>query len=454
MGRMSSLQTLEGRLNAFDAAERSRALAALLRDHAGALRPAGTNVNMHCHSFFSYNARGFSPSRIAWETGKAGLYAAGLCDFDVLDGLEEFHDAGLRTRQRTTVNVETRAYLKEYAGVDINSPGEQGVTYIMGAGFGCRPAADTPQGREMDGYKQRARRRNEALVLRVNAALPAIAVDYQHDVLPLTPAGGATERHIVLAYIRKSRDVFEHPDKDARFWADVLRKPFEEIVELLADQPAMEEAVRARLVKRGGIGYEAPSAGTFPPVEEFTAWVRACDAIPMTTWLDGTSGGEKDARALLECMRDKGAVALNIIPDRNWNIGDAAARDLKRGKLAEIVAVADAMRQPINIGTEMNRLGLPFVDDLDGEALRPHREVFLRGARIMVGHALLLRYAGFSYAGDKARREFPELEARNAFFEAVGGLPPLDVAGARRLEDLGAEKAYASFRDVARKESA
>ena len=103
------------------------------------------NVNMHCHSFFSYNAHGWSPSRIAWESRRANLYAAALTDFDVLDGLDEFLQAGEMLSLRTAVHLETRAFLNEYSNVDINSPGEPGVTYIMGMGFTSVPASGSRQ---------------------------------------------------------------------------------------------------------------------------------------------------------------------------------------------------------------------------------------------------------------------------------------------------------------------
>ena len=48
------------------------------------------NVNLHFHSFYSYNAEYWSPTRIAWESKKKALYASGIIDFDVLSGLEEF----------------------------------------------------------------------------------------------------------------------------------------------------------------------------------------------------------------------------------------------------------------------------------------------------------------------------------------------------------------------------
>jgi hypothetical protein len=168
----------------------------------------------------------------------------------------------------------------------------------------------------------------------------------------------------------------------------------------------------------------------------------------MITWLDGTSEVERDGPAMLERMTAKGAAALNIIPDRNWNVSDPELSNVKRSNLKEVVETAVAMDLPINIGTEMNKLGLPFVDDLDGEVLRLYREPFIRGARIMVGHTLLLRYAGYSYTGERARADFAGLKARNGFFEAVGALPPMDEARAVELEDIGEEKALSWFREA------
>jgi len=415
------------------------------------VRATGTNVNMHFHSFFSYNAEGWSPSHIAWEAKKSGLYAAGLCDFDVVDGLEEFLAAGRKLGLRTTVNLETRAFVKEYADVDIGSPGEAGVSYVMGAGFARIPAEETPQAEGLASYRDRAQRRNTALIERINPQIDEIAVDYDRDVLPLTPRGVATERHIVSAYINKAMAVFEHPQPAANFWSKLLDLHVVETLELMADRPAFEGSVRNKLAKRGGLGYEPSSVDTFPPVGEFLAWVASCGAIPMATWLDGTSPGEADGRAMLECMQSKGAAALNIIPDRNWNISDPAERSIKVANLNAIVAVAEDMDLPINTGTEMNKLGLPFADDLDCEALRPHKDMFIRGARVMVGHTVLLRYAGMSYIGEQAQAEFPNAAARNDFFEAVGALPPLTVGRAKELEDMGPQRALEALQAAIRK---
>ncbi|MBN1558040.1 MAG: hypothetical protein JW951_07830, partial [Lentisphaerae bacterium] len=360
-----------------------------------------------------------------------------------------FLEAGLEVGLRATVNLETRAFLAEYADVEITSPGEPGVTYIMGAGFARRPEAGTPQARGLAGYRRRAGERNAALIERINRRLPVIALDYARDVLPLTPAGAPTERHIVSAYARKAREVFGSATRTAAFWSEVFGVNLEETAELLADTPAFEERVRAKLVKRGGLGYRQPSPDTFPSVDAFTGWVASCGAIPMVTWLDGTSPGEQDAAALLDGLIAKGCAALNIIPERNWNLDDPAVRELKIRNLDTILSLAEDRGLPVNIGTEMNKLGLPFEDKLNGAVLQRYRAIFLRGARIMVGHTRLLRYAGYSYIGPRARADFPDTAARNAFFEAVGALPPLRETDARRLQDAGPDRALARLREQA-----
>jgi hypothetical protein len=436
-------------LDSFDGSCRRRALAHLAPQSADSqtLRP---RVNMHLHSFFSFNTLGYSPSHLAWEARRAGLYAAGLCDFDVLDGLEEFLQAGLILGLRSAVNLETRAFVQEYADMDINSPGEHGVTYIMGAGFPRIPAAGSPAAATLANLRRQADERNQALAQRINARLPEIALDYARDVTPLSPSGCPTERHLVRAYRLKAESKFTSREQLLAFWTKVTNRPAAALAKLAGQVPAMEDAIRSALAKRGGIGYAPPTAKTFPAVDDFIAWVLSCEAIPMITWLDGTSAGEKDMRAMFECLQAKGACALNIIPDRNHNIADAATRAIKLQKLDDVVLTAEELGMPINIGTEMNKEGQPFVDDTECEALRPYHEAFLRGARIMVGQSLLARYAGFSYTGAAARAEFgPDIKHKNRLFESVGSLPPLTKPLADRLETMGRDKALACLRDSA-----
>ena len=435
-------------LDSFSPETRAAALNALA---AGTFPAPGTNFNMHCHSFFSYNADGWSPSRVAYECRSRGLCAAALCDFDVLDGLEEFLAAGRLLALRTAVHLETRAYVPELAACDISSPGEPGVTYIMGCGFVREPAAGTPQAATLSALREGAQERNLALIARVNAALPAIAIDYARDVLPLTPKGVATERHIVRAYRVQAEKTFADAAARAVFWAPLLACDAAAYPALEAVLPKLEDLIRNALAKRGGIGYIQPDEETFPLADDFTRWVKACDAIPTIAWLDGTSGGEADAGRLLDLMTAKGCAALNIIPDRNWNLKRPDEAAVKQAKLAEIIAGCVVRDLPVNIGTEMNKGGLPFVDELAGPVLNRYAPVFVQGMQVMVGQSVLARYAGAPYLGARAAAEFPNIARRNAFYAAVGTLPALTEPDAARLQEAGPDKAFSLLADAARR---
>lgn len=440
-----NLTELEKQLDAFDPQKRLEALKTLA---ASGPAPAATgeNVNMHIHTFFSYNAEGWSPSHVAWGCRQKGLYAAGIIDFDVIDGMDEFFRAGELLGLRTNVGVETRVFYREYADKEIDSPGEPGVHYIDAVGFTKNFPKGSPQAVTLAAYRQNAQDRNIALVSRINPHVGDIAIDYAKDVLPLTPTGSATERHIIAAYVNKSLKVFSG-DKLTAYWSGLLGLDKEKTAALLADRPNMEDKVRSKLAKRGGFGYEQPSEKTFPLMEDFCAWVKSCGAIPMESWLDGTSAGEKDAKALLECSVAKGTQCFSIVPDRNWNIKDAEQKALKVANLRKVVQLCDAMELPINIGTEMNKGGLPFVDDLNGPVLSEFKRSFIRGAQVMVGHAVCARFADFAYVSDAAVSEFKSAKARNDFFAAVGALPPVDLQIAEKMRAAGSAKARAAIFD-------
>jgi len=257
-----SVDRLVGQLDDFDPAVRREALALLAEQmgRAGA-PPVKPEVNLHCHTFFSYNGYGYSPSRFAWEARTYGLEVAGIVDFDVLDGVEEFLAAGTLLGLKSVAGFETRVFVQERADKVINSPKEPGVYYLVGTGFTRPPEPGTPAAQTLASMRQCARERNVKMVERINAHLAPVTIDYDEDVLPLTPAGNATERHLLVAYERRARDAMGDADELAAFWADRLGEPLEKIRALLSDVTALKNLVRSRLMKFGGVGYAPPQDG-------------------------------------------------------------------------------------------------------------------------------------------------------------------------------------------------
>ncbi|NOY80616.1 MAG: hypothetical protein GXP31_06380 [Kiritimatiellaeota bacterium] len=447
---MNEASLLEA-LNSFDARERRRALGALL-DLCPERPSERPWVNMHMHSFFSFNGEGWSPSRLAWEARRVGLFSLALCDFDVLDGLDELFEAADLLALRAAAGFESRVFFAEYGDVDVNSPGEPGVFYFMGMGFAAPPASDSPAAVVFADMLERAHGRNRAVIERINGKLDGLVLDYEQDVLPLTPAGNATERHIVRSYYDKALAAAAGDrERAAAWWAGRLGLSVDQARDTVRDINAFLDLLRSKLIKRGGLGYMQPTPDTFPPLDRVIGMIRECRAIPMSAWLDGTTPGESDPDEQLECLTAKGVEAVNIIPDRNWNIRDVAERQRKVAALNRYVEAARRRHLPINVGTELNKPGQRFVDDFAAPALRPFHPDFLTGARVVVGHTRLLRYAGLSYIDSAARDEFPRREERNRAFAAVGGLPAPDAATRRRLDSMTEGTALAYLMDSARR---
>ena len=426
------IESLEAQLDSFDAAERRAALAALCDLVRSGRIPmpaaaAAVGVNLHAHTFFSYNAYGYSPSKFAWLARKAGLAAAGVVDFDVLDALEEFLEAGRLVGLKTCVSLESRVYVPEFAARVINSPGEPGISYHMGVGF--TSAATHPF---LERMRAAAQARTRDVLLRVNAFMRPLELDFEQDVLPLTPNGNPTERHLCEAFERKAARLFLEPAQRAAFWQ-----------EKLGDAPPagakLQNLIRAKTMKRGGPGYVQPGQGSFPLMADMNRFVLEAGAIPTLTWLDGTSEGEKCLDELFAVAAASGAAALNIIPDRNYTPG---VKDQKLANLYQAVEMASQRQFPIIVGTEMNAPGNKFVDSFQTAELAPLLPVFLRGAHIVYAHSVLQRQAGLGYPrllrplpghdsvlqpqaslgylSPWAKKTFDTVAAKNDFFERLG----------------------------------
>jgi hypothetical protein len=401
-------QSLEEQLDSFDAPQRGQALMALCRQVTEGkitLPPAGSFPNLHAHTFFSYNAYGYSPTKFAWLARKAGLAMAGIVDFDVLDGWVEFQEAGRLLGLKSCVSLESRVFVPEFETRVINSPGEPGIAYHMGVGF-TRPVQHPFLAR----MRAAAEKRIRDMLVRVNAFMRPVELDYDKDVLPLTPQGNATERHLCEVYERKAAQVFPDLEKRTAYWK-----------EKLGDAPPagakLQNLIRAKTMKKGGAGYVQPQKGSFPLMSEMNQFVLEAGAIPTLTWLDGMSEGEKCIDELFAVASASGAAALNIIPDRNYTPG---VKDQKLKNLYQVVEKAEKYHFPIVVGTEMNAPGNKFVDAFETAELAPLLPIFLRGAHIVYAHSELQRVGGMGYLSPWASKAFASAAACNDFFETFG----------------------------------
>jgi hypothetical protein len=428
------LTALETRLRDFDPSVRATALAeglSLLQQGAVPVEAETEVANLHCHTFFSFNAYGHSPTSLAWLARRHGYKLLGTVDFDVLDAVDEFLNASELLGVRGSTGIEVRVHLPQFATREMNSPGEPGVLYHMGVGFTSSAVPESVRPILAD-LGARADKRNREMVQRVNAYLDPVKIDFEADVLPLTPKRNPTERHLVVAYVRAAQRQYDNP---AAFWADRLNTPLDKITAMLPESPALQNLIRAKLMKKGGVGYMQPDAGSFPDIAPLNQLITACGALPCAAWLDGTTTGERDIHELLDLLMSQGAVVLNIIPDRSWNLTNPEEKTTKLKLLYEVVELARELGLPLNVGTEMNTYGQKLMDDFDAPELAPVRADFLDGAYFVYGHTALGRAAGLGFQSAWAAAHLPDRRARNAFYTQVGKRLPPGRAAALALND-------------------
>jgi hypothetical protein len=339
----------------------------------------------------------------------------GIVDFDVLDGLEEFWEASRLLDLKGCVGIESRVFVPEFSDREINSPGEPGISYHMGTGFTTTDIVPEAQS-FLDNMRNTSAQRNIAMVKRVNEFLNPLVLDYDVDVLPLTPNGNATERHLCLAYARKAASMFPDQAELKSFWSEKLGVSTEDITELPEGRP-ITDLIRAKTMKQGGVGYVKPDSGSFPKMSEMNEFVLKCGAIPTFTWLDGCSKGEQSIEELIEVGRSSGVAAFNIIPDRNYTPGEV---NQKLENLNQVVKLTEDLGLPLLGGTEMNSPGQKFVDDFSSAELAPHHDVFLRGSWILHAHSTLQRYGNMGYLSEWAENQFAGTKAKNEFYSSFG----------------------------------
>ncbi len=425
-----TLEQLEALLDDFNADVRLKALTTLLeRAKTGQVKlpPRGESFNMHCHSFFSFNGYGYSPTGLVWRGMKQGLMAMGLVDFDVLDGVAEFQEACRLACMPCGAGMETRVFVPEFADREINSPGEPGISYHMGMGFVPGTVVEPAVAASL---REQAGARTGRIVERVNTLLSEIALDYAEDVLPLTPAGNATERHVCAAYYAKAQETYPDPERRAAFWAAKLGLDAEAVKKNLDDAPGFQGIIRTKTMKKGGVGYIEAKGEDFPTADQVNHFALANGAIPVFALLDGTSSGEQCMDELLDVMQAGGVAAVNIIPDRNWNIKDPGVKRVKVAKFYDFVEKAKARDLPIFVGTEMNAHGQRFVDDFAAPEMAPLHGVFTAGAWLLHAHTLLQARAGMGYLSPWAGHNFTSTAEKNRFYEAFGRAAATAPSGA------------------------
>jgi len=157
-------------------------------------------INNHIHTTYSFSP--YSPTAAVYAARMEGLCTAGIIDHDSISGAKEFLEAAEIVDIPVTIGMEARITMDgtRMEGKRTNNPDQVGVSYMTIQAV-KHDKIDTLT-EFFKPYQEARHNRNRKMVENINKLLPAIALDYEKDVLPLSLAkenGGVTERHLMYA---------------------------------------------------------------------------------------------------------------------------------------------------------------------------------------------------------------------------------------------------------------
>jgi hypothetical protein len=300
---------------------------------AGGGPPAGSGVNNHIHTWYSFSP--YSPSLAAWRSRAAGLVAAGIMDHDTLAGAGEFLEAGRFFGLATTVGVECRCDFTAtpLRGRRINNPDQLSNAYVALHGI------PHPRFDEADRYFRPLREarslRNRRMVRHLNGLLdePALRLSYARDVVPLSRAkegGSVTERHILFALARRLVAGFGRGPALLETLRRLNVRPEGAVRRRLEDldNPHYEYDLLGALKSGLSPSFYMDAAEECPPVDEIVRFSRSIGAICAYAYLgdvaDSVTGDKRPQsfedgylEELFDLLVHLGFQAVTYMPNRN-----------------------------------------------------------------------------------------------------------------------------------------
>jgi hypothetical protein len=345
-------------------------------------------INAHLHTPYSFSA--FDSVEQIFKLATAeGISVLGINDFFVTDGYEAFYKQSLHSRIFPLFNIEFIGLLvrEQKHNIRVNDPNNPGRTYFCGKGLDYPFELELQYECMLNNIRQESQVQVKEMIDRTNQLLHTldrklylkyseIKRDYAKELV--------RERHIARAV----RAAIFNRFSIAQERIDFLRQLFEgkEVKSDINNEAALENEIRANLLKAGGRAFVAEDPDTFIPIPEIIEIILNAGGIPCyPVLLDDAAGKctefESDMHRLRENLEALNIFCIELIPGRN---------DLER--LREFVTYFHDNKFVITFGTEHNtpeltpllvkaRRNSPLDDEL--------KRISWEGASVIAAHQYL-----------------------------------------------------------------
>jgi hypothetical protein len=283
-----------------------------------------SEVNAHIHTPYSFSA--FRDVEQIFDMAKnEGINVLGINDFYVADGYETFYKHSLKTRIFPLFNIEFIGLLAEEQKNDIrvNDPDNPGRTYFCGKGldypFELEPQHECILRNVRHESQLQVKEMTEKASQHLNDLDPRITLKYS-EIKRLYAKELVRERHLARAIRENIFSRYQTHEERAGF----LKKLYggKDSMVNMDDKAALENEIRANLLKAGGKAFVREDPEAFLPLPHIIELILDAGGIPCyPVLLDNINGDcteyESDWQLLLNELESKKIYCIELIPGRN-----------------------------------------------------------------------------------------------------------------------------------------
>jgi len=288
-------------------------------------KPAGIpEINAHLHTPYSFSAFN-SMEQIFSMASSEKISVLGINDFFVADGYDAFYKHSMQSRIFPLFNIEFIGLLvkEQKNNIRVNDPNNPGRTYFCGKGLDYPHELEPQYECLLRNIRYESQIQMKEMIEKTNSIFhsfsPKISLKYS-EIKRLYARELVRERHIARAIRMAVFDKLKSENERSEF----LKKLFngKEVKSDLNNEAAMENEIRANLLKAGGRAFVAEDPATFLPLPEIIEIILDAGGIPCYPVLLDDSNGkyteyESNKQSLLKELEAMNVFCIELIPGRN-----------------------------------------------------------------------------------------------------------------------------------------
>jgi hypothetical protein len=281
-------------------------------------------VNSHIHTPYSFSAFG-DMDTIFTTAREENIAVLGINDFYTTAGYDEFLNLAMKSGIFPMLNIELIGLLEreQQQNIRINDPNNPGRIYCCGKGLQYPFSLSPENTLRLQHVIDAGRKQVVAMISILNEKLEDIAAPFtiSYDTIKKELARELVrERHVAKMLRIRINDHFSKENEKSKFLYHLYSGRHSEVD--MKNYAALEEELRGRLLKSGGIAFVAEDPEAFLPLHAIIEIIKDAGGIPCyPVLLDDNKGKftefEQDFNQLSLSLQDLDIGMIELIPGRN-----------------------------------------------------------------------------------------------------------------------------------------